>query len=197
MTTSTEQKIQELQSILETAKAAKAALQPEFDSINSKMYDLWNTIRETEVAIQELSLDLEDNANDISWILSQEWSQKLSNTFCKVVGFDYHELGISGYFPATGQKCIKISLFKDYPEKSRKIWDKMVELLQYVIPHPDGYRKIDIFEHTLSEHGSVYIYVDSDNIFYESFTRYGREKIKKIGNTDTAFQYFLTNHYYE
>lgn len=190
-----EQQIEELQKQVEVASALREALLPEYNRIGAELSKHYGTMKTLNEQIRQLRLQT-SVSQDVSWLLAQEWSKDIVNTFARLVGFGEYELGISGQWTETQQSVVRVTLPKNDGAKARKIWDKMVELLPFITQHSDGYRRVDMFEHTLSEHGVYHILVDSDNVFYESFCRYGRDTITKIGDNDTAFNHFFKNRYY-
>lgn len=190
-----EQQIEELQKQVEVANALREALLPEYKRIGAEIAKHYDTIQKLNEQIQQLRLQT-PAAQDVSWLLAQEWSRDIVKAFARLVGLSEYELGISGRWIGTGQTVVKIVLRRNDITKARKIWAKLVELLPFITQHDDGYRRVDILEHTLSEHGVYHILVDSENVFYESFCRYGRVTITKIGDHNEAFVHFFNKHYY-
>ena len=190
-----EQQIEELQKQVEVVNALRVALLPEYNRIGAEIAKHYDTIQKLNSQIQQLRLQT-PVARDVSWLLAQEWSRDIVNSFARLVGFDEYELGISGRWAETQQSVVRVTLPRNDATKARKIWDKMVELVPFITQHRDGYRRFDILEHTLSEYAAYHILVDSDNVFYESACRYGRDTITKIGDSDTAFNHFFKNRYY-
>lgn len=191
-----QKQIEALEEQISAVTAIRDALQPEYHRIGAELNKHHNTLTDLGEKIQELKLST-ISANDIGWLLSENWSTAVRDAFAKLVGFGEYELGLEGSWVETNQSAIRITLTRNDPVKSRQIWDKMIELLPHVIPQSDGYRRIDILDHDLSESGVVYILVDSKNLFYKSVTCYGRTSITKIGGSQEAFAYFFANHYYE
>lgn len=190
-----EQQIEKLQEQVKVADALRVALLPEYNRIGAEIAKHYDTIQKLNGQIQQLRLQT-PVAQDVSWLLAQEWSRDIVNSFARLVDLGEYELGISGRWTETGQSVVKVVLPRNNVTKARKIWDKMVELLPFITPHSDGYRRFGITEHTLSEHGVYHILVDSDNVFYESFCRYSRVTITQIGDNDEAFAHFVNNRYY-
>lgn len=111
----------------------------------------------------------------------------------------FRSLGVysHGYFPHTMQTGIQISIKRDDEKKVvEQIRDTLLKVIKHVKPLGDGYKHIDIMEHTLSEYG-VYELV-FDNMWRILKTTYSRPEIRKSFKTlDEALSYIQEHHYSE
>lgn len=115
-----------------------------------------------------------------------------------------HGLWASGsYWMWTQQRQLTFCFIRGQTEKNQAQAAAIKQLLQYVKPVPDdqdapanviGCRPIAIFEHTLSQYGSIDCYVRPDMTV---LLRNGRWDHQELGHYDRAVEYIAKHHWYE
>jgi hypothetical protein len=105
----------------------------------------------------------------------------------------------SGYFPETEQTCIRVALIKNDPESLKKHMAGLRKVLKYIKPLEDGWKRIDIFESSLSRHGSYFLVVSPDGKKAEiKRTVYSRtETLQKFNSLKAAIEVIQDRYYYE
>jgi len=103
----------------------------------------------------------------------------------------------SGYFAEVEQVSLQMMLYKGEGDNLKET----IETLEKVIPllkvHSDGVKRLDIFEHTFSEHGSWSVEISEDS-FDLIVHRWHRKTVdKSFDNLQDLVEYVQENHYYE
>ena len=103
----------------------------------------------------------------------------------------------SGYFAEVEQVSLKMMLYKGEGDNLKET----IETLEKVIPllkvHSDGVKRLDIFEHTCSEHGSWSVEISEDS-FDLIVHRWHRKTVdKSFDNLQDLVEYVQQYHYYE
>lgn len=103
----------------------------------------------------------------------------------------------SGYFAEVEQVSLKMMLYKGEGDNLKET----IETLEKVIPllkvHSDGVKRLDIFEHTCSEHGSWSVEISEDS-FDLIVHRWHRKTVdKSFDNLKDLVEYVQQYHYYE
>lgn len=129
--------------------------------------------------------------------------------------FLWHTYGTnsSGHNPVTNQRLPQLAFYKHSDGARNANMRRLIEdALPHMIPFADGMkdyynRDIDTelhgfclfstIEHTLSEHGSINLYVSHDKKVMVSVTRYSCTHYTNVMDFDEGIDYFIQNHYYE
>lgn len=107
-------------------------------------------------------------------------------------------LSSNGYFHETNQVYIRIALYRDNDSHFEKVYESLQNILPVIKPLEDGYKHIDIFEHTLSEFGVYALQVHPDNNKARIvITRWGRDSVvQRTTDLRSALKYIQQNNYY-
>jgi len=107
-------------------------------------------------------------------------------------------LASSNIFPTTRQVQIRVALTKNDKESLPKTLKGLKKILKYVKP-VEKFKRIDIFEHTLSEHGVYELLINEDkNQYYIQCTRWTRvEILYKFDNLKDALEKIQNSYFYE
>lgn len=165
-----------------TPEQQLATLQSERQSIQN----LIEGLRENSLALFDQIESIKDQIADqkIQQSIKPDWEFLLKNDNGTVA---YNELkrqlekfGLEtgSYNPETNQMVVKIALKSNDAYSLKLVHDGLNEVIPHIIPS-FGYKFIDIFEHTLSEHGSysLRIYEKEHNQFKLMVTRWHRESV--------------------
>lgn len=134
---------------------------------------------------------LEDKQNDWEWLLASEGS---TVKYC-FVEEKLRSLGLrfsSGYVD-TGQYGVEVALTYG----SKKSYEKTLAGLKFILPYlkpcDDGKVRIEVFEHTLCQHGSYCLAISKKKIeLYRS--SWVKESFKTL---EDAIRYVQVHHWYE
>ena len=165
-----------------TLEQQLATLQSERQSIQ----DLAEGLREKSLALFDQIQSIKDQIAEqkIRQSIKPDWEFLLKNDNGTVA---YEELkqqlakfgmDTGSYNPETDQMVVQISLKSNDVDGLKLVHDGLNEVIPHIIPK-FGYKFIDIFEHTLSEHGSYCfrIYEEEHNQFKLMVTRWHRESV--------------------
>lgn len=177
-------------------EAKRAVICKEIERLGNqagKLYDEISLLKD-KIFERELAKTDEDN-----WplLLKEQDSMVALRALDKAL----HEFGMSssGYRFATMQRAVRISLCKYHPESAAKL-QKTLEGLEKVLPYIepfDGWKIINIFESTLSEHGVYDLYVGEKACEVRK-TTYGSERIVfKADSLLKALEYIQKHHPYD
>ena len=101
----------------------------------------------------------------------------------------------SGYFHEIQQVNLRLMLYKGDTANLEKTTKSVEEVLPFLKPL-NGKKRLDIFEHTLSENGSWTVEID-DESFDLVVHRYRRRSVEKQFKTlRELIEYIQENHYY-
>ena len=101
----------------------------------------------------------------------------------------------SGYFHEIQQVNLSLMLYKGDADNLEKTIKNVEEVLPFLKPL-NGKKRLDIFEHTLSENGSWTVEID-DESFDLVLHRYRRRSVEKQFKTlRELLKYIQKNHYY-
>lgn len=102
----------------------------------------------------------------------------------------------SGYFPETQQINLKMMLYKGVKDNLEQTISSLEDVLPLIKVH-DGVKRLDIFEHTCSEHGSWSVEI-SDKSYDLIVHRWHRKSTEKtFTNLCDLVKYVQEFHYYE
>jgi len=145
---------------------------------------------------------IEKNPCDWELLLEEKGGQAIYDQYNK----ELRRRGLigGGYFPETGQRCIKISLIKNSEDSYDNTIRALLEILPFVKPLTKetdaGYKYIGILESTISEHGVYFFLIDDEKnkVEYKLMkTIYGRtSELKKFNSLSKAIKYVQENHWY-
>lgn len=165
-----------------TLEQQLATLQSERQSIQ----DLAEGLREKSLALFDQIQSIKDQIAEqkIRQSIKPDWEFLLKNDNGTVA---YEELkqqlakfgmDTGSYNPETDQMVVQISLKSNDVDGLKLVHDGLNEVIPHIIPS-FGYKFIDIFEHTLGEHGSyrLRIYEEEHNQFKLMINRWHREPV--------------------
>ena len=165
-----------------TLEQQLATLQSERQSIQ----DLVEGLREKSLALFDQIESIKDQIAEqkIQQSIKPDWEFLLKNDNGTVA---YEELkqqlakfgmDTGSYNPETDQMVVQISLKSNDVDGLKLVHDGLNEVIPHIIPS-FGYKFIDIFEHTLGEHGSyrLRIYEEEHNQFKLMINRWHREPV--------------------
>ena len=107
----------------------------------------------------------------------------------------------SGYFPETGQSCIRIALTRG----NTKYTEKVYRSLKLVVPHLKKFKtnnlgdkvSLDIFEHTCKEYASYTLYLDEASVDSTCcIVINGRREGERFKDLREALTYIQEEHWY-
>lgn len=135
--------------------------------------------------------------DDIESLLEAEPETKHKRKLLQEFLEPYH-LRADSYFPSTMQRCVKIALYKDNDEITKKTYEGIMKLLPYVKPIK-GFKEFDIFEHTLSAYHSYWLLYDVEKeVWSVNISRsYSHKDIYLNDDLMDVLKYIQQNHYYE
>lgn len=103
-----------------------------------------------------------------------------------------------GYNPRTGQTAIKVGLTKGKPEVTETILKGLNFLLPHILPaDKEGYKFINLFEHTLSEHGTYYLAVFDDRTELRQDRYHRTHKLQTFPSLKEALDYCQEHVWYD
>ena len=109
-----------------------------------------------------------------------------------------------GMLPSTGQRCIKVKLKKGDKKSYTSTIDALEEVLPFVKPFPNneksdiaGYKFVDIFEETLSENGSYYMLIKTNDYRLMRDWHCRTEELKRFKSLAGIIKYIQEHHPYE
>jgi hypothetical protein len=126
------------------------------------------------------------------WAIAGEWHQKLTNWISK----NYFDRGVhaSGYYPETDQLALRIKLDQRQPLDGQL---GILDFIPFIKPHSKGenrdYKKIGIFEASLSEFGSWALLLSST----ETILVHQRQEKQRFSSVREALQYIYKHLPYE
>ena len=189
MTKNTEKELAELE-------AKRAVICAQIGKLSDEavaLYDQCQKLRE-EIAERELA-----KSNQPNWplLLKEQDSTVIYKALDKAL-YEF-EMSSFGYRPATMQRVVNVSLYKHHPESAKKL-EKTFNGLQKVLPYIEpieGWRIINIFESSLSQHGVFNLYVGEKTCELRK-TVYGSERVVfKANSLLEALEYTQQNHPYD
>lgn len=102
-----------------------------------------------------------------------------------------------GYWPDTQQRAIQVKLIKGASTtKLANIYSGLLTILPHITPNEDGYRQIDIIEHTLSEFYSWTIGVLGYNADSETHILQNNYEYKRFPNLMECLVHCKKHHWY-
>jgi hypothetical protein len=136
---------------------------------------------------------------DWDWLLYCDW--KDAGVHHKYREEVLNKIGLrsSGYYQEINQTCVQVMLYRNKPDSLKKTLSGLKKVLPYLKSVKDGFVRVDIFEHTLSEGGVYDLWIDKEEKKYQiRKTTYGREEIlKEFNDLKKALEYIQEHHYYE
>jgi hypothetical protein len=137
----------------------------------------------------------------IAELLDNGFNQTATQRKLLAAWLKQYYLRASGYFPDTNQSAVQIML---YSKDGDAVLEKMAEGIQLLLPaikpikeigHDEGIILFDIFEHTLSEHGSWTMAYDvKDRIWHIRRNRFDERMYAKLID---ALRSIRERHYYD
>jgi len=140
----------------------------EYKTIGNRIIQLLSTMRKIEEALDEKTLNLNNIEKLLQKFPETNTRRKLLREYLETIcGENYHlVIDSSGYWPDTNQSAIRISLYQNNYEITKRVFVGILKLLPYIKPIRTGAKMFDIFEHTLSYNHSFYLaYYENENIF--------------------------------
>jgi len=103
----------------------------------------------------------------------------------------------SGYFPDTEQVNLQLMLYKGKGDNLEQTIKSVEEVLPFIKANDQGVKRLDVFEHTCSEHGSYNVEI-TDNSYDLVVHRWHRKSTEKsFDNLRSLVEYVQEHHYYE
>lgn len=103
----------------------------------------------------------------------------------------------SGYLPDVEQINLQMMLYKGEKDNLEKTITSLEEVLPLLKVNAHGLKRLDIFEHTCSEHGSYSVEI-TDKSYDLIVHRYHRKStVKSFDNLRSLVEYVQEHHYYE
>ncbi len=177
-----------------------AEIRAQIEPLKNKCVELVENIRGLKNQRDELKLSLRPDPNEIDFdvILSLNGHEESSVLYReRERQLALLHLHPSGYWADTGQKAIQITLTKNSDAKTKAVFDGLCLVLPHIIPDEDGYRRISIFESTLSQYGSWQLVGLTDNENGEFLLLCNRREKKRFPNLMEALIYCQKNCWYE
>ena len=186
---------------LKQAEASLAKLDQEWKEAAQVFKSICDKTSELRDAITKEKLDLHF-ADGITpekllsgppwWAITGEWHQKLTHWIVE----NYFKRGVSasGYYPETDQLALRITLDQHLPLDGQL---GILDFIPFIKPHSKGenrdYKKVGIFEESLSEFGSWALLL-SDT---ETILVHNRQEKQRFSNIREALQYIYKHLPYE
>jgi hypothetical protein len=191
---------EELLTKLNDAQQERQALFDQRDPIDKKLKSNYDALEELKNEIAKLELvEPKTFEQQVEYFLFEDGSvsgerYKARDNFWRDQ-FGPMGLYVSGYNNETQQSAFSIKLTRGADESLQNHISQLAMLLPYIKIGSDGYKLFNIFEHTLSLHGSYYFLVNErDN---EYVIKRGSNVEKKFNNPLDALKYIQINHYYD
>ena len=167
--------------------------------INKKLVSNYNKIEKIKNEIGKILIS--ENPCDWNLLLDEQMGHIVYSQYD--VELQKRGLFGGGYFPETNQRCIKVMLTKNNIESFNKTISALKEILPFIKPLINGdykgFKFIDIFEHTLSEQGTYYMFVDEiENVYKLMQDRYHTTyDLKVFDSLESIIKYVQDNHWYQ
>jgi hypothetical protein len=188
--------IDKLQRLGQELKEAHDAMKP----LQAKCSKLSGQISRLAEKRDLLKLATRPNPDEIDFdiILPKDgYGQTVANHKERERQLELLHLRASGVWTDTGQGAIQISLLKARSEKTKAVFDGLCVVLPHIVPNDQGMRRIGIFEHTLSQHGSWFLGVLGDNGSSETLLLCNNRENQRFTNLMAALEYCQEYHWYE
>jgi len=184
----------EMKKLVERRKELFKLLEP----IQSELSSNYKKIEKIKNEIGKLKID--KNPTDWNLLLDENSGYTVYNKYSEIV--QQKGLYYGGYFPETGQRCIKVMLTKNSIESFNKTILALKEILEFIKPLHEtypGFKFIDIFEYTLSENGSYYmLFNEEEKIYKLMLDRYHvTHELKVFDSLEKIIKYVQENHWYK
>jgi hypothetical protein len=189
--------VKEIEKELASNGDKQTELYKEMAPIESKLSRLHSRSKKLEEQIDKIRISRKKT--DWAWILSEsghDGMEKYRHREQKL-----REIGLrsSGYLREIQQVCVQVMLTKNDDGTSLSATMKgLKKILKYIKPF-QGYKYLDIFEHTLSEGGVWNLLIDEEKNEYKiQVTIYGREETRHtFDNLKDALKKIQETYYYE
>jgi len=189
--------IKEIQEEIESNDEKRSDLFKQQEPIERKLVKLAK--RNEKLNDQIATIRAKEKSTDWNWLLETKWNESSMEKY-HLREQKLRELNLrsSGYFRQTNQVQIQIALIKNDKESLPATLKGLKKMLKYIKP-VEGYKRIDIMESTLSEHGVWELHIDEEKSEYLiHLTRYHRpEVVHKCDNLKTALEKIQHDYYYE
>lgn len=178
---------------LEAERAVICAQMGKLYEQSATLYDQCQKLRE-EIAEREIAKSDQPNW---PFLLEEQNSMVALRALDKTLREFW--MSSSGYRLATMQRVVRISLYKHHTESAARL-QKTLEGLQKILPYVkpiDGWKIINIFESTLSEHGVFDLHVGEKTCELRK-TVYGSERVVfKADSLLEMLEYIQKHHAYD
>jgi hypothetical protein len=165
-------------------------LYQEIDALCRTMYDYERKLMET---IDEMSVETMTPEQLLNCIPETTARYKACNKYLESIG-----LRSSGYYPDTNQRAVQIGLYQDDDDDFEVQYKGLESILPVIKPLTEGFKRIDIFESSLSEFGVYSLRVYADDDYKINFTRYSNSRtIAEFKTLREAMKFIQKNHYYQ
>lgn len=136
-------------------------LRTEQNILLNKMTPILSKLKTINELLDSKTLNSDDPQALLEKFPETESRRKLFKEYVESLGLS--EAG--SYWVDTNQSCVRIALYKNNDEITKKAHDGILKILPYMKPLKDGKKTFDIFEHTLSRSYSYYLKVTDDKLF--------------------------------
>lgn len=167
--------------------ALQAPINKKLVSNSKKLDKLRNKLSVVELA------ETRTSEQEIEYYLSEEYDEGMVKHTARESFWREFGLHRGGMRRETKQSYLEVALTYN----DEKSLEKNLKALEKVLPYIksiEGYKKIGIFEHTLSEFGSYELLIKKDEYSVSHYYGYNKDKFKTLR---AALEYIQKNHWYD
>jgi len=190
--------VKEIEKDLESNEAKRQKVLEDWIPLNKKLDACYNKDRKLREQIKKIKCSRK--RIDWDWLLScnhQETSE--AKHTLRGQALRKLNLGTRGFFHEIEQTQVRVALVKNDPKSLPATMKGLNKILKYLKPVKGNYKMIDIFDHTLSEHGCYCLLINEEKEKYKiQITRYHREEtLHCFNNLKEALALIQKKYYYE
>ena len=189
--------IKELEQEIIDNKCKRVGLELQKEPIERELNRLFK--RNIELGDQIAKIKMNDKVTDWEWLLyTSNAEQSMEKYHLRERKLREINLMSGGFFFELSQIQVRIALVKNDEKSLPATLKGLNKILKYIKPF-NGYKRIDIFEHSLSKNGCWNLLINEEKSEYIiQLTRYGNESIEhKFEDLKSALEKIQKTYYYE